>query len=121
MELKNESNYLADMAGRLRKALQRDPHNAWEYCNLGEALGKMGYPSQALEAMQCALHLAPDFVRAHRCLGEIYLRLGHTVRAAGSLRTALKLEEQAQRLAQSRRRAAQRLAPSASSGRFNQF
>jgi tetratricopeptide (TPR) repeat protein len=121
MEQKNGSGPLAGRVARLREALERDPNNAWEYCNLGEALEKLGQSGQAIEALQRALYLAPDFVRAHRGLGEIYMGMGCSAQAAGSLRTALELEEKARALAQNRRRAAQRLINPASSGCFNQF
>jgi len=61
--------------------VSKNPHNYRAYNNLGAALYKRGYTSEAITHYLEAVRIKPDFVDAHNNLGAALLKQGLTVKA----------------------------------------
>ncbi len=73
-----------------RSALEADPACAMCLGNLGAALEMEGIWGPAIEPLERALALRPDYVGFHRNLGLALLRTGRTSEAIGRFRLALE-------------------------------
>ena len=104
MENQHEKQELRQAVQTFSRAVNRNRDDAWGYCNLGRALSQMECWDQAIEALREAIRIVPDFSRAHRSLADVYQQIGQRYEAAFHQKTASRLEKEAQRLAQQRRR-----------------
>jgi Flp pilus assembly protein TadD len=62
------------------------------HCNLGQALFQAGKVTEAVEHLQQALRIKPDYVEAHFNLGLALEKLGRTPEAIEQFEQALKLQ-----------------------------
>ncbi|RMF02538.1 MAG: tetratricopeptide repeat protein, partial [Chloroflexi bacterium] len=82
----------AQAAACYRAALQRNPNDAGDWQNLGEALEQDGKLAEAETAFRRAATLQPGSAAAHARLGAVLERLDQLESAAAELRQAVKLD-----------------------------
>ena len=83
--------------GIYKAAIKQSPKMALLHFNLGLALMRSGKLSEAKEAMQQSLHLAPNHASSHYVLATLYYQLGYRVPAILALSRFLSIEPESQR------------------------
>jgi tetratricopeptide (TPR) repeat protein len=83
----------------LKRTVRNHPDDAWAHCCLGVCYEKLGLYNRAVEALNRAIGLAPDFSLALRRLGGIYETLDLCAEGRRMVRQADLLEYRAKQLA----------------------
>jgi tetratricopeptide (TPR) repeat protein len=81
----------ADAAAAYLAALQRDPHCAGAWNNLGNVLHALGRQAESVRAYRQAIALAPDYAVAHNNLGVGLKSQARLAEAESSLREAIRI------------------------------
>ena len=90
--LKTQSGDVKATADAFRKLTASGHADADEWVSLGESLEKLGYKTQALEALEKAEKLAPDSTRVLQAMTWFHGRNGDQQKALAYIEHALKLD-----------------------------
>ncbi len=72
--------------------VEKRPRNARAQNNLGEVLSEAGQVKEAMDHLELALRLKPDFADAHNNLGNTLIQAGKAQEAISQLQQALRIE-----------------------------
>ena len=96
LDLIESENYLAAVEA-LKKAIQIDPSREEAYYALGSVyLVDLAKTTEAIEAFQIVIKLAPNNAPGHQMLGIAYFKRNEYQKATQALRRAIELEPKAQ-------------------------